>query len=78
MILKDLVTEKDGVTYCPVRSFFAVGITLYIVATVLGVFGVGGFIPNAKQWAEGFSKLLEYGGLAVVGKALTEKDVDNG
>lgn len=72
---KDLITEKDGISFCPVRVGFIVGLLAFFVFTLHDV----AFSPNfqfmdkASDWMKGLADYLGFGGAAVAGKNMTEK-----
>ena len=74
--IKDLVTENDGVSYCPVRVFaFFLSIPTIVLFTVGGVlqivqghFDLQGFATAFATLSGGFMAF----GLSVAAKALTD------
>ena len=74
MIIKDLFTEKDGESFCPVRAGV---ITAFIIYTG-GIFNdwwhVSNFIfsDHAKDIAAGYKDIVAWGGAAIAGKSYTE------
>lgn len=77
MIIKDLFTEKDGVSFCPVRAAFNVGFIAIIGFTLNDIAFGAHFIEHAKDWISGVADYLGFGGAAVAGKNLTEKSDGN-
>lgn len=73
-IIKDIFTEKDGVSFCPVRAAFVIGCLAYMFYTLHDLIAVPDFkfMDHAKDWASGLANLLGLGGGAVAGKSFTE------
>lgn len=71
-VIKDMATEKDGVSFCPVRIGLMAGIALYFMFTVVDLFTTRHFLGHAKDWGEGLANLLGFGGGAVAAKNYTE------
>lgn len=75
MIIKDLFTEKDGVSFCPVRAGFIIGFIAILVFTINDWMTNDNFnfLAHAKDWMVGMAQYLGFGGAAVAGKNATEK-----
>lgn len=75
-LAKDLVTEKDGVSFCPLRLGFIVALLGYTAAVGHDFVAVTSYVfsDHAKDIAEGYSKLLGWGGVAIAGKNYTEAE----
>lgn len=73
--LKDIVTEKDGISLCPVRIGFIIGLVGYFTFTFHDLFFAKDFIfmAHAKDWLSGLAEYVGLGGAAVAGKNATEK-----
>ncbi len=72
-MIKDLFTEKDGVSFCPLRMLFVVGVGAYIVFGLYDiVYGGSKFMEHAKDWGGGLADLLGFGGGAISAKNYTE------
>jgi uncharacterized membrane protein YqhA len=71
-VFTNLLTEKDNITYCPVRVAFIVAVTIYFYGTI---HNLPDFISHARDWAAGMRDLL-ISGMAVAAKAFTEKEPD--
>ncbi len=76
MALKDIFTEKDGVSVCPVRVGFVLTILWYLGGTCHDLYAVTDFkfMEHAKDWAEGVANILGLGGASIAGKNYTEKE----
>lgn len=74
---KDLFTEKDGVSVCPVRVGFVLGFAAILAFTVRDVASGSHFMEHAKDWISGLADYLGLGGAAVAGKNFTEKSDGN-
>lgn len=76
MALKDIFTEKDGVSICPVRTGFILTILWYLGGTFHDVYAIADFkfMEHAKDWADGMGNILGFGGSAIAGKNYTEKE----
>lgn len=74
-VVKDWVTEKDGVSFCPVRLAFMVGAIGYFFFTLHDMLSKGDFtfMEHAKDWISGLAQYLGLGGAAIAGKNYTEK-----
>lgn len=77
MTIKDLFTEKDGVSFCPVRAGFIVGFLAIIAFTLNDMYFGAKFMEHAKDWISGLADYLGFGGAAVAGKNFTEKSDGN-
>ena len=69
IVIKDLFTEKDGVSFCPVRAAFIIGflfIGFYTLADHKD------FLEHSKDWMTGLANYLGLGGAAIAGKNYTE------
>lgn len=73
--VKDITTEKDGVSFCPVRAGFIVGFICIIAFTLYDMHtnDTFDFLSHAKEWMSGLAEYLGLGGAAVAGKNFTEK-----
>lgn len=73
---KDLFTEKDGESFCPVRFGFITGILLYFCFSIHDIMAVKDFkfMEHARDFASGLGDILGFGGGAVAVKSLSEKD----
>lgn len=74
MQIKDLFTEKDGVSTCPVRVGFILGFIAILAFTVIDLHSGQHFMEHAHDWISGIADYLGLGGAAVAGKNYTEKD----
>lgn len=74
MFFKDLFTEKDGISFCPVRATYLLGFIAIIVFTFHDIWTGKDFITSAGQWISGIANYLGLGGAAVAGKNYTEKE----
>lgn len=75
-IIKDLFTEKDGVSFCPVRAGFILGF-IAIIAFTLNDWLTSkefDFLGHAKDFMTGLANYLGLGGGAIAGKNFTEKE----
>lgn len=72
MLIKDLFTEKDGESFCPLRAGFIIGFLILIGLTLKDVADGKTFLDHAKDWASGVADYLGLGGAAVAGKNFTE------
>lgn len=72
--VKDLFTEKDGVSFCPLRSAFIVGFAAIIGFTTFEMFTAEKFtfLDHAADWMKGMAEYLGFGGGAIAGKNYTE------
>lgn len=79
MTLKDLFTEKDGVSTCPVRLVFIIGFIFIVGFTAYDLLTADKheFLDHAKDWMMGLANYLGFGGAAVAGKNFTEKSDGN-
>ncbi len=75
-MLKDLFTEKDGVSFCPVRAGYIVGFLIIIGLTINDVFNSKDyhFVDHASDWMKALAEYIGLGGAAVAGKNATEKE----
>lgn len=73
MDIKDLFTEKDGVSFCPLRACFMVGFIIIVSLTIADVTAGTSFMEYSKDWISGLGEYLGLGGAAVAGKNFTEK-----
>lgn len=73
-MLKDLFTEKDGISFCPVRAGFIIGFVLIIALTIRDVLAGVSFMSNVKDWVSSMGEYLGLGGAAIAGKNATEKE----
>jgi len=69
-ILKDLVTEKDGESYCPARIGMLVGLMVFIALSIYAVLHGKDFDP--MQWGGGYGSLLGGGGAGIWAKGKAE------
>lgn len=78
-MIKDLFTEKDGVSFCPVRAGFIIGLLIFFGLTLYDMFTDEklDFLTHAKDWASGLANYLGLGGAAIAGKNYTEKSDGN-
>ncbi len=76
MAFKDLFTEKDGVSLCPVRMGFAIAIVIYTGGIISDWLSVAKYVfsDHAKDIATGYGYIVGGGGGAVAGKNYTEAD----
>lgn len=73
-IIKNILTEKDGQSWCPIRIAFIGGVVLYFWGTAESITN---FSDHARDWAAGMKDIL-LGGIAVAAKAFTENDGKGG
>lgn len=75
MIVKDWLTEKDGVSFCPVRIAFFIAMVVYTCGVVGDWIHATEFVfsSHAKDVATGYGQILGWGGGAVAGKNYTEE-----
>lgn len=78
-IIKDIFTEKDGVSFCPVRAGFIIGFVAILAFTFNDWWTSKEFdyLSHAKDWMTGLANYLGLGGAAVAGKNFTEKTDGN-
>jgi len=71
---KDIFTEKDGVSFCPVRTGFVCGLVAFFAFTLHDVFYTDNFhfMEHASDWMKGLADYLGFGGAAIAGKSYTE------
>lgn len=74
-MIKDLFTEKDGVSFCPVRAGFIIGMLIFFGLTFMDLYTCTtfSFMEHAKDWLTGLATYLGLGGAAIAGKNATEK-----
>lgn len=79
MMIKDLFTEKDGVSFCPVRAGFVIGFMFILFFGGFDLFTEEKheFFSHAKDFMSGLAEYLGFGGAAVAGKNYTEKSDGN-
>ena len=80
-LVKDLLTENDGLSYCPIRCFAAAisvpGILLFVIGYSVQIYK-GQF--DGQQMAIAFSTIMAgfaASGLGIAAKATTDKSVDS-
>lgn len=73
-MLKDLLTEKDGVSFCPVRILFVAGFLAIIVFTIQDIASGQHFMEHVGDWIKGLAQYLGLGGGAIAGKNYTESN----
>jgi len=73
-ILKDVFTEKDGQSFCPLRALLIFGVIFYIGMEFRDALVVASYNFNGhcKDFATGLANILGLGGGAVAGKSFTE------
>lgn len=76
MIIKDLFTEKDGVSFCPVRAGFIIGFIFILYMTVRDLATGQHFMEHSRDWLSGMADYLGLGGGSVAIKNFTEKTSD--
>ncbi len=74
MLFKDLLTEKDGVSFCPVRAGFIMGFVLIVGLTIQDIASGQHFFEHAADWIKALGEYLGFGGAAVGYKNTTEKE----
>ncbi len=75
-LVKDVFTEKDGVSFCPVRAAFIIGFIALLGYSTYDIINSTKptFMVNAKDWMTGLAQYLGFGGSAIAGKNFTEKE----
>lgn len=71
-ILKDITTEKNGISSCPLRIGFITGFAAILLFTCLDIFMGAKFMDHAGDWIKGIADYLGLGGAAIAGKNYTE------
>jgi len=69
-IIKDLVTEADGESFCPERVLLIIGALVFLGLAVFAVFHGKDF--NAQDYGIGFGSLLGGGGAGIWAKGKAE------
>lgn len=69
-VLKALLTESDGVSWCPARLGLLAGLTIFIIFSAISLFKGGAFDP--LSWGSGFSTIIGSGGAAIWAKGKVE------
>lgn len=74
MTWKDLLTEKDGVSTCPVRVGFMLALVIFTGGIIVDWAHALNYVfsDHAKDIASGYSNILGLGGAAIAGKNYTE------
>lgn len=74
-LAKDCVTEKDGISFCPLRIAFIIGLVGYFIFTMHDVFYAKDlhFMDHAHDWVSGLANYLGLGGAAIAGKNFSEE-----
>lgn len=74
-MIKDLFTEKDGVSFCPVRAGYIIGFIGILGFTLHDVFFTENFhfMTTASEWIKSLGEYLGMGGAAVGYKNTTEQ-----
>lgn len=68
--LKALLTESDGVSWCPARLGLLVGLMTFICLSAYAIFHGGAFDP--QNWGIGYGSLLGGGGAGIFAKGKVE------
>lgn len=73
-MLHDFLTEKDGISFCPLRMLLIASVLFYIGMELRDAVLVSGyaFSGHCKDFADGLANILGLGGAAVAGKSFTE------
>lgn len=71
-LIKDCFTEKDGISFCPVRAGFIIGFFAILIFTIKDIAAGEMFMNHAKDWISGIADYLGLGGAAIAGKNYTE------
>lgn len=73
-ILKDLFTENDGESFCPLRVGFYVVLVFIILVTGYEVIfdATIHFIDHAPDWIRAVAQYITGGGAAIAGKSYVE------
>lgn len=71
---KDVITENDGVSFCPVRIGFICGLVAFFAFTMHDMLYAENFqfMQHASDWMKGLADYLGFGGAAIAGKSYTE------
>ncbi len=68
--LNDLLTESDGISFCPARLLWIIGVLAFIALSFYAVFHGKEFDP--QNWGLGYGGLLAGGGVGVAQKGKVE------
>ena len=69
-IIKDLITEKDGESYCPERLLLIAGVVVFLALAMYAVWHGKDF--NAQDYGIGLGSLLGGGGAGIWAKGKSE------
>ena len=73
--INDLITERDGQTWCPARIIWILGVIVYLVFTGYTVIHGQGHVFDYTSFATGFSTILAAGAAAVRIKLDSEQPI---
>ena len=73
--IKDIMTEKDGVTFDPSRFWMSLGTLVYLGLSIFQVWKTGNF--DFIAWASGFGIIQGAGAASIKMKETTEQKTGN-
>lgn len=68
--IQDIITESDGVSFCPLRLLLIIGAIAFIALTALSV--LHGAIFSYQEYGTGYGTLLGAGGAGIFAKGKVE------
>ena len=71
-LVKDILTEDNGTSYCFARVASSIGIISYLIDASFIIYKSGGI--DLVQFATGFGIILAASGAAIAAKAATQKE----